>query len=209
MNFKLLFASVLLFNFSAALAAADADVIGMKDDAIYGVIGIAPVTAIQCRGVNMGIYTLSGTAYSGTITVTATTNMAPVASTLTISNPTGIAATSKSQPGTGYCEVSGLTAPTATDYKLILSNATDIPFVAGSTTDVTNPGRILSAAGTSVAGMSLTMSVVHQTPALEASGDNLFWRIAGVAKFENVLISTSSQYGGHISATAAEAKVAR
>lgn len=185
-----------------AYAAADNDAVGRSDTSVYGVIGLTSVTALDCYGVNMGIYrmALNAPAYSGTVTVSAAGNAASNLSTLALSNSTGISAASNSLPGTGFCKLTGLTAPTATDYRLTMT-AGSSNFIAGTTVDVVNPTNTATAATTAASGMSLVMSLVNAVPAIDSTND-LYWRIAGVATFTNTVLTAAGNYGGYKSSAA-------
>lgn len=187
---------------STAQSAADADALGRSDTAVYGVIGLTSVTSLDCYGVNMGIYRigLNQPAYSGTITVSAAGNASSNLSTLAISNSSGISSASNSLPGTGYCRLSGLTAPTAADYKMTMTSPSS-NFAVGTTTDVVNPTNTMTAATTAAGGMSLVMSLVNAVPAIDLTND-LYWRIGGVATFASTVVSSVNNYGGYKSSPA-------
>lgn len=186
---------------SVAQAAADSDAIG-KNDSFYGVIGLASVTQMDCLGANMGIWrTPLNAVNSGSITVNSTTNAATALSSVTKSGLSSLTQASDSVPGTGTCILSGLVAPNPADYGADLTGGSGT-FVPGNSTKVVNPlAQRSPATGSGVAGMTLVMSLVNATPALAVNGNDLIWRINGIATFANTTVGTTTNYGGYRTST--------
>ncbi len=201
---------------STAYAAADNDALGKTDTQIYGVIGLASVTQLDCVGVNMGIWRmpLNAAAYSGTINVSAANNTIATAVVTTVSNPTNISQASDSLPGTGMCRLTGLISPTASDYKLVMTNNNSNNFISGVSTDVTNVANQRPAAQTAVVGMTLAMNLINATPATDVPNPanptaiDLIWRLSGQTTFTNVVLTTANNYGGYKNTTPATVTVA-
>jgi hypothetical protein len=203
---KIILASLVTVSagLSTANAAASADVLGLTDSSIYGVIGLATTVTMDCKGVNMGIWRIGmNTPFTGSVTVTAANNLSATAGTATLVG-TGISQTSASLPGTGYCKVTGLSAvPTVADYKMTLTNGTSNMGVATTAviSDVVNPTAMPTPASSTVSGLSFVSSMVSQTPAIDNTQD-LYWRIAGVATFTSVSVTSTGQFGAHMSSPA-------
>lgn len=191
---------------TTAHAAADMDAIAMQDTSINAVIGLAPVLSLDCKGVNMGIHKIAlNTPYTGIFTVTAGNNATATTSVKSY-NTAGLAQSVDSLPETGVCTLKGLIEPVASDYKMVLSSGSNITFVSGTETDVTNPTNVRTAATAGVNGMTMTFTMANATPVLENIND-LIWRINGEAKFEAVVVGANSGYGGYKTTTAATVDV--
>lgn len=196
---------------STVHAAADADAIALFDPAVPAVVGLAPTLELECVGVNLGIHRVAtNKSYSGTFTVTAPDNQSSSTATKNYDatlGATGIAHTSDSAPDTGWCRLTGLSAPTPADYKLTMSSNTNLAFKVGNNNDVTNNTNQRPAATASPTGsvMSADLTVVNATPVVENT-NNLYWRIAGTLNFTE-FTPVVANYGGHQTDTNARADV--
>lgn len=210
MRVKLAFFSLLLSASCAALAAANAEVLGQSDDSVYGLIGLSPVLSFNCVGVNAGVwYIAKRTSYRGNITINAFSNAA-AAQTSVVQTSISLTQPSASRPGAGTCTLSGVINPSPEDYLLSLSSSNDIAFIPGNATNVVNPSSQLVPASTHTNGngMWADFLLASGTPFLEAD-NSLTWRIGMKISFDSFREVGFQGYrdGGYKTQSAATATV--